>query len=109
TFTQVYALFMTSCAGSTCHVNATRAGDMLVMNDKATAYKNLVGVNAVSCQGEKRVVAGDPNKSELVHALAHTQVGSCARTPRMPDNKPMLSAADIDKVKSWVQAGALDN
>jgi hypothetical protein len=106
TFTQVYAIFMTGCMGSTCHVGATRPGDMLSMADKATAYMNLVNVNSVSCTGEKRVVPSDPAKSELVAALAHTKAGNCARTPQMPDNKPMLPASDIDKVRSWVQAGA---
>jgi hypothetical protein len=109
TFTEVYAIFMTGCAGSTCHVSATRVGDMLSMADKATAYMNLVGVNSVSCSGEKRVVAGDPTKSELVATLAHTRAGNCARTPQMPDNRPMLPADQIEKVRSWVMAGALNN
>ncbi|HET6336286.1 MAG TPA: hypothetical protein VFG30_23855 [Polyangiales bacterium] len=109
TFTEVYAIFMTSCAGSTCHVSATRPGDMLAMTDKATAYMNLVGVNSVSCSGEKRVVAGNPTASELVATLAHTRAGSCARTPMMPDNKPMLPADQIEKVRSWIMAGAMNN
>jgi hypothetical protein len=106
TFTEVYALFMTSCAGASCHVNATRAGDMLSMSDKATAYMNLVGVNSVTCQGEKRVVASDPAKSELVAALSHTRIGSCTRTPQMPEGKPMFTAEQLAKVTSWVMAGA---
>jgi hypothetical protein len=109
TFTEVYAIFMASCAGTTCHVSAMRPGDMLSMTDKATAYMNLVGVNSVSCSGEKRVVASDPMKSELVHTLDRTRIGSCTNTPRMPDNRAMLPADQIEKVRSWVQAGALNN
>jgi hypothetical protein len=106
TFTQVYAIFTTTCAGASCHINAAVSGDMLSMADKATAYMNLVGVNSVSCTGEKRVVAGDPTKSELVAVLAHTRAGNCANTPKMPDNLPMLPASDIDKVRAWITAGA---
>jgi hypothetical protein len=70
---------------------------------------NLVGVSATQCMGEKRVVAGDTDKSELVHSLQHTNVGSCTRTPKMPDDKPMFTAAQLDTVISWVKAGAPNN
>ena len=106
TFTKVYALFKNTCSGATCHVNAMKAGDMLSMNDQASAYTNLVNADAVSCTGAKRVVAGDPDKSELVHALQHTALSGCARTPKMPDNQPMLSQSDIDLVVSWIKRGA---
>jgi hypothetical protein len=109
TFTDVYKIIMTNCAGSTCHVGATRAADGLSMNDKMTAYMNLVGANSVSCSGLKRVVAGDAMTSELLNTLEHTRAGTCANTPRMPDGKPMLSMADIDTVSSWITAGALNN
>jgi hypothetical protein len=109
TFTQVYAMFKTNCATSTCHGSATNPGDMLSMKDQATAYMDLVGVASVSCTGEKRVVAGDPAKSELVHTLDRTMIGSCRNTPKMPDNKPKLGQADIDLVTSWIMAGAQNN
>lgn len=109
TFTEVYALFTASCAGATCHVASNFPAGMLSMSDKATAYMNLVGVNASACPGEKRVVPGEPDKSELLHALAHTQIGDCADTPRMPDDQPQLPQSDIDLVSSWIMAGALNN
>lgn len=109
TFTEVYALFSTGCAGSACHVKATTPGGMLSMADKATAYMNLVNVDATQCRGEKRVVPSDPAKSELLASLKHTQVGSCARTPRMPDNMPQWKDSDIALVSSWIEAGAQNN
>lgn len=109
TFTEVYAIFTQSCAGATCHVMATRPGEGLSMPDKLTAYMNLVGVNAGACAGEKRVVAGDPAKSELLHTLERTQAGMCRNTPRMPEGRAMLAADQIAKVRSWIQAGALNN
>jgi hypothetical protein len=108
TFTDVYKIIMTSCAGANCHVGATTPGDRLNMSDKATAYTNLVGVAAVSCAGQKRVVANDPTSSELVAALQHGKVGTCT-APKMPDNKPMLSQANIDTVVAWIKAGAMND
>jgi hypothetical protein len=109
TFSAVYKILMTGCMGATCHVGATRAGDGLAMTDKMTAFNNLVGANSVSCTGEKRVVAGDPMKSELVHTLDRTQIGSCFNTPKMPDNKPKLAQADIDTITAWIKAGAMND
>jgi hypothetical protein len=106
TFTAVYKIFMINCSGATCHVGATRAGGGLSMADQMTAYMNLVGVNSSVCSGEKRVVASDAAKSELVYTLTRTQIGTCTRTPKMPDNKPMLAQADIDTVTAWIAAGA---
>jgi hypothetical protein len=109
TFTAVYKIFMTNCSGTGCHVSATGAGG-LAMPDQMKAYMNLVGVNSMSCTGEKRVVAGDAAKSELVHTLDRTAIGSCgARTPKMPDNKPKLAQADIDTITAWVNAGAMND
>jgi hypothetical protein len=100
---------MANCSGNGCHLGTTRYGDMLSFADKTSAYTNLVGVASVSCQGEKRVVASDPDKSELVHALEQTRIGNCTNTPRMPERKPKLKQSDIDIVSSWVKAGALNN
>jgi hypothetical protein len=110
TFTAVYKIFMTNCSGATCHVSPTGAAGGLSMPDQMKAYMNLVGVNSMSCTGEKRVVAGDAAKSELVHTLDRTTIGTCgAKTPRMPDNKPKLAQADIDTVTAWITAGAMNN
>jgi hypothetical protein len=79
------------------------------MTNKLTAYTNLVGVTSTSCGTLKRVVAGDPANSTLVAALAHTRAANCGSTPQMPEGRPMLSAAEIEKVRSWVQAGAMNN
>jgi hypothetical protein len=108
-FTQVYTMFKANCSGATCHLGTTNFGDMLSFADQATAYMGLVKAASVSCSGEMRVVPGDSSKSELVNTLQHTRIGSCTRTPRMPDNLPQLQKSDIDLVVAWVQAGALDD
>lgn len=102
TFTQVYAVFTAGCS---CH--GSGAGG-LTMSSLASAYANLVGKAASACSAEQRVVTGDPDKSVLFHALARTDLGSC-KVPKMPAGGAMLSAGDLELVRSWIAAGALNN
>jgi hypothetical protein len=103
TFTQVYGLIMMGCS---CHVTGTSGG--LAMPNKMTAYTNLVGMNSMSCSGQKRVVAGDPANSVLFHSVDRTNLGSCM-VPQMPRNAAKWSAANIETVRAWIMAGALNN
>jgi hypothetical protein len=103
TFTQVYAIVMTGCG---CHVTGTSGG--LSMANKMTAYMNLVGANSTACSGQKRVVANDPAASVFFHSVDRTMLGSC-NVPQMPQGGAKLGQADIDKVKAWIMAGAMNN
>jgi len=103
TFTEIYGLIMMGCS---CHVTSTMGG--LSMSSKAVAYTNLVGATATACPGEKRVVAGDPDKSVLYHSLDRTTFGSC-KAPQMPAGGAKWSQANLDKLKSWITAGAMNN
>jgi hypothetical protein len=108
TFVATYQIIMARCTGATCHIGATKPGGGLAMNDRASAYKALVGVNAASCRGEKRVVASNPDKSELVHVLTRTMLGTC-NPPQMPEGQPKLPQNEIDTVSAWIKAGAPNN
>lgn len=103
TFTQVYGLIMAGCS---CHVSGSSGG--LSMANKMTAYTNLVGANSTACSGQKRVVANDPTNSVLFHSIERTMLGSC-NVPQMPAGGTKWSQADIDKVKAWIMAGAMNN
>jgi hypothetical protein len=103
TFTQVYAIVMTGCG---CHVTGTSGG--LSMANKMSAYMNLVGANSTACSGQKRVVANDPAASVFFHSVDRTMLGSC-NVPQMPQGGAKLGQADIDKVKAWIMAGAMNN
>jgi hypothetical protein len=60
------------------------------------------------------VVPGDPEASLLIDMLAGTQ-GDCGE--RMPalqrgetrDDRPFLTDPEIDVVRAWIAAGALNN
>jgi len=103
TFTQVYGLIMMGCS---CHVTGNAGG--LAMTNKMTAYTNLVGMNSTACSSQKRVVAGDPATSVLFHSIDRTNLGSCM-VPQMPRGMAKWSAANIETVKAWIAAGAMNN
>jgi hypothetical protein len=104
TFTEVYSLIMTGCG---CHNTAQGAGGLATMT-KSAAYTNLVGATSTECSGQKRVVAGNPDSSVLFLSLNRTNMGDCMPPP-MPRGAAKLPQADLDKVRSWIMAGALNN
>ena len=78
-----------TCWGAKCHNPGTE--DKVNLSTKALAYTSLLA----------KVKKGSPETSTLILRLTSTDVKK-----RMPLDKPALSAALIDKVKAWIQAGA---
>ena len=85
-----------------CHGTVTNAG--LDLSESA-AFTNLVNTGSTQTSS-LRVVPGDPESSYLIHKLDGRAgiVGS-----RMPRGGPFLSTAELDVIKAWISAGALDN
>jgi hypothetical protein len=75
-----------SCAGAPCHNPGTQKG--VVFSTQANAYKTLV---------PKYVTAGNASVSKLYQDL---------NGGKMPQGEPKLSAALIQDVKNWINAGA---
>jgi hypothetical protein len=92
-------------AGCSCH--AAGAGG-LDLGSRALAYTNLVGVGSGACSGELRVAPGAPDRSVLVHALEHTDLGSCS-VPQMPAGGALLDASALGLLRAWISAGAHDD
>jgi hypothetical protein len=55
--------------------------------------------------GLKRVVAGDPDMSLLMLKIEGMQ--PCGT--QMPPNGSMLSAEQIDQIKTWIMNGAMND
>jgi hypothetical protein len=104
TFTDVYAIIEMRCGGGAfgCHVMGESGG--LNMNSKMEAFESLVGVDSEECDGETRVVAGDADGSLLIQALEGT-----ACIDQMPDGRDPLPEADIQTIRDWIEAGAMNN
>ena len=105
TLTQVQAdIFTPIC--SVCH---TGLGASLPGSQNLTAgntYANIVNVTSIEDPALKRIAPGDPDNSYLVLKIQGSPgiVGV-----QMPASGGPLSQTQIDEVRAWVAAGALNN
>ena len=77
-----------NCTGASCHDPGTEKGINLSTVEKG--YTTLL----------PRVVPGAPDSSDLVTVL---------KSGYMPQGRPKMTAANVDLIRAWIQAGALDN
>lgn len=111
TWTDVWQTFDGTCNTGGCH-GFTTQGD-LDMSTKQTAYDNLVGMSAEGgeCAGSGllRVEAGSPDTSLLVRKLEEEAGIGDTCGDGMPQSGGALTTAQIDAVRSWIDAGAQEN
>jgi mono/diheme cytochrome c family protein len=91
---QIRPIFQARCQG--CHQPA-KAGGNFVMT---TFDRMLKGGES----GERAIVAGKPADSHMITLI--TPEGGKAE---MPQNKPPLSAAEIELISRWIAQGASDD
>jgi uncharacterized protein (TIGR03118 family) len=91
---------------SACHNGTGSAlpGSMNLSTQAAT-FAALVSVASQEVPTLKRVNPSDPATSYIINKLEGTQTQGA----RMPFGGPFLDQATIDKVKSWIAAGAQNN
>ena len=77
-----------NCTGASCHDPGTEKGI-----DLSTPQ---MGYTTIS----HRLVPGSPDSSDLVTVL---------QSGYMPQGRPQMAAADIDLIRAWIKAGALEN
>jgi hypothetical protein len=105
TLTQLQAdIFTPIC--SVCH---TGVGASLPGSQNLTAghsYSSIVNVSSIEVPTMKRIVPGDPDSSYLVLKIQGSEgiVGV-----QMPASGGPHTQAQIDEVRAWVAAGALNN
>jgi len=92
---------------SFCHTGTgtTLPGSMNLSSAAAT-FASLVNVASVEQATRMRVKANDADNSYIIHKL---EGAGDITGQRMPLGGPFLDQATIDKVKAWINAGALNN
>ena len=113
TFTAVLAIFADSKNNcGLCHAMQTIGGG-LVFNptDRAGTYQALVGPTSQGtlgsqCAGKTYVVPGMPDSSLLYDKLSKA-TPSCGA--RMPASGAVLSDMEIETVRAWIAAGAMND
>jgi hypothetical protein len=106
TFTQVYAVLSGGC---TCHNSAGGTGGQALGTTAQATYDAIVNVPAsnVSAVGLDRIEPGDSANSFLMNKLDGDQGANEGQ--RMPYGGPYLDQATLDGIRSWIDAGALNN
>ncbi len=107
TLAKLQADFFTPICSAACH---TGSGTVLPGVQNLTdghSYASIVNVTSLQDASLKRIKPFDPDNSYLVRKLEG--VGIAAGTGRMPFGGPYLTVTQIDEVRAWVAAGALNN
>ncbi len=91
---EIRPIFQANCFG--CHQGARKNGDY-----DMTSFDGLLAGGA---SGLVAIAAGDPEGSYLVEMI--TPVDGSAE---MPPDKPHLAQADIDKIATWIEQGAVND
>ena len=98
-------IFNVSCISGPCHSSSSQQGNLVL--EENVSYGNLVGVapfnDVARAKGLERVVPDNADMSFLLIKLTGPGLGEGSP---MPLGMPPLSAADIEKVRSWILAGA---
>jgi hypothetical protein len=95
----------TACTA--CHTDVGRNPSAGLNLKSGTAYSNLVGVTSSNNPPAVRVVAGNANTSYLVAKIQGDPGIVGVRMPR--NGPPFLTAAQIQMIRDWITAGALNN
>jgi mono/diheme cytochrome c family protein len=104
---QVYDDVLVSCAFAGCHGLGSASGSNgLEFSDASSAHAALVGVASAGAPSETFVIAGNPDGSYLVKKLENA---SGITGGPMPPPAGGLDPAQIQLVRDWIAAGALDN
>jgi hypothetical protein len=99
-------IFNVSCISGPCHSSTSQQGNLVL--EEGVSYSRLVGVapfnSAARAAGLQRVVPGDADNSLLLIKLTGPPA---AEGSRMPLGFAALSPTDIQKIRSWILAGAV--
>jgi hypothetical protein len=112
TFTEIYPLIFPQTTKAQCNFchglppNDKSNGNLSMGSDKASAYAALTGKTSTSttCPNKAFIVPGQPDQSLFYAKLTSPQCGG-----RMPLGGDPLTSAQLDMVKSWIEAGAKDD
>jgi mono/diheme cytochrome c family protein len=105
TLTQVQAdIFTPIC--SVCHTGIGASLPGIQNLTAGNSYASIVNVNSIEEPALKRIAPGDPDNSYLILKIQGSPgiVGV-----QMPASGGPLTQAQIDEVRAWVAAGALNN
>jgi hypothetical protein len=103
----VQPILTQNCAVSGCHSGASPAQGMSLVTGQTIA--NTVDVASNELPTMDRIEPSDPDQSYLVQKLQGTQAAVGGSGAQMPLGGAALSQAEINTIRQWIAAGAVDN
>lgn len=91
--------FARRCAGAGCHGSTSPALGLDLLSPNLEA--RLLGAPSIGCRGEKLLVAGHPEQSELFRKVAHT-APECGL--RMPVALPAYDSGEVECLRRWIMS-----
>jgi len=98
-------IFDPSC--TSCHTDVGRTPSAGLNLRAGAAFAGLVSVASPAQAGAVRVIPGNANNSYLVQKLEGAPGITGLRMPR--SGPPFLTDAQVQLVRAWITAGALNN
>jgi hypothetical protein len=102
----VERFFGPTCVLGRCHTTLAPAGELSLTGRGTSVYRSLVNAPSSELPDRMRVVPYDPDASYLMEKL---ESDTPAVGTRMPPAMAVLPPGDIDRVRAWILAGALDD
>ncbi len=102
----VQPIFTDNCAFTQCHAGASPQADMNL--SEGMAYQNIVNVSSRQVSTMVRVAPGEPDSSYLVLKIEGRAGSVGGVATRMPLGG-MLTQAQIDTIRRWMENGAENN
>lgn len=103
-FSEIQAsVFSPTCAVSGCHSGAGASASLNL--ESANSFTMLVGIASTQDAAIQRVNPGNPDISYLIQKLE----GTAATGQQMPANQTPLAQSEIDIIRQWITAGAIDD
>ena len=99
---EIQPIWDNSCTSS-CHISSSLNGGLNLSS--STSYSELVNVASQGYSGFMRVKPGDSMNSVLHQKI----VGNSSFGDRMPKGGGNLAQADEEKIKKWIDEGALQS
>ena len=103
----VQPIFTENCSLSGCHIGPNPQEGQDLSTGRSLA--NVVNVPANQLSTMNRVAPGEPDNSYLVHKVQGTHQDVGGSGDRMPEGRSPLSQSQINLIRAWIEAGALNN
>jgi len=114
TWSDIHAIFQTSCDGNSCH-SSSAPNPLKLIGTSSAVYNNIINVTPLnldaSAKGYKLIDPGHPHLSFLLKKINNgvdpdNDIDALAQGDMMPSTGPALTDEQIELINAWILHGA---